>query len=271
MGGKKMMNVTVKTKLQKALTNPKLVVYYGVSTIYNFVIDLLAGRKQELLSDLPELNEIVRHAQKRNDISDHLVTLFAESLPVKPALIVELGVRNGLGSTIVFERVAKRCDAVLVSVDLQPCSRPSPYQKWFFVQQDDIVLAQEFKSWCQERKIPPAIDILFIDTSHLYDHTVQEIASWFPWLSEKAKVFFHDSNQKTLYRRKDGSIGFAWNNQRGVIRALESYFGKRLLEHTDFIDCGKGWLIKHHAHCNGLTILEKMPVSPGEEIGVRQR
>ena len=256
----------MKDKLKKAIENPKIAAYYVTSALYNSIIDLCSGKNkkksQSLLSELPELNEIKEHSQKRNDINDHLVTLFTESINVKPALIVELGVRNGLGSTIVFERVAKLRDSTLVSVDLQPCSRISTHKKWFFVQQDDITFAQEFKAWCRQRKISPVIDLLFIDTSHIYDHTVQEINHWFPLLSGHAKVFFHDSNQQTLYQRKDGSIGFAWNNNRGVILALENYFGKKFPETVDFIDLSKGWLIKHQAHCNGLTILEKVQGLP---------
>lgn len=249
----------MKNTLKKVIKNPKIVVYYIISNWYNACIDLLAGKEKKVVSNLPELEEIKEHSRKRNDISDHLVTLFAESINTKPALIVELGVRNGAGSTIAFERVAKLHEATLVSVDLQPCLRRSPYAKWFFVQQDDVSFSKEFKQWCAQHKIKSAIDILFIDTSHLYNHTVQEINSWFPLLSDKATVFFHDSNQRTLYRRKDGSIGFAWNNHRGVIQALENYFGKTFPETVDFVDFDQGWLIKHYSYCNGLTILKKAP------------
>jgi predicted O-methyltransferase YrrM len=88
-------------------------------------------------SGLRELDEIKKHSRVRSEISDHLVTLFTESLSVKPRLIVELGVENGR-STLVFERVARLFNSKLISVDIQDCSGASSYKDWIFVQKDDI-------------------------------------------------------------------------------------------------------------------------------------
>jgi hypothetical protein len=78
---------------------------------------------------------------------------------------------------------------------------------------DDIAFAQEFKCFCEVNIIKPQIDILFIDTSHLYVHTVQEIQSWFPFLTLHSKVIFHDTKMKELFHRKNGSTGYGWNNE----------------------------------------------------------
>jgi hypothetical protein len=50
----------------------------------------------------------------------------------------------------------------------------------------------------------------------------------------------------------------AWDNERGVIRALEGFLGTSFDEKEDFVDYRRGWLIKHHAVCSGLTILERI-------------
>ena len=100
--------------------------------------------------------------------------------------------------------------------------------------------------------------MLFIDTSHLYQHTVEEIDAWFPLLARHALVFFHDTNQRLIYCRDDKSIGQGWNNDRGVLRALEMYFNQSFNEQVDFTHVEPGWIIRHHARCNGLTILEKI-------------
>ncbi|MEO0185334.1 MAG: class I SAM-dependent methyltransferase [candidate division WOR-3 bacterium] len=230
------------------------------SRIIDNFINPIVGLKihrLDITSDLEELNEIRTHARNRTTINDHLETLFAESICSNPKLIIELGVETGQ-STFVFERVARLCKARFISVDINDCSNACSWADWIFVQRDDIEFAKEFESFCKNRNIEPKIDILFIDTSHLYEHTLQEIESYFPYLSNKAKVFFHDTNMKNIFRRKDGSMGVGWDNRRGVIRALEVYFGKSFDEKHDFIDCRKGWLIKHYHHCNGLTILERM-------------
>ena len=171
--------------------------------------------------------------------------------------MVELGVRDG-DSTFVLERIAKLCSSKLISVDLEDCSHVSKYDKWMFIQKNDIEFSKEFESWCKQREIDHKIDILFIDTSHEFEHTYQEINSWFPFLSEKSKVIFHDTNLKKIYFRKDGSMGIGWNNKRGVIKALEKFFNDSFNENKGFIDSRKNWLIKHYPYCNGLTILEKI-------------
>jgi len=162
------------------------------SPIYNLLVKIKNGRVA-VKAELKELEEIKTKALIKTDISDHLVPLFVESLSLKPKFIVELGVRGG-ESTFVLERVAQLCDSTLLSVDIEDCSRVSAYKKWTFVKRDDITFAKEFRSWCGQHGVEPRIDVLFIDTSHLYEHTVEEIRDWFPFLSDRAKVFFHDTN-----------------------------------------------------------------------------
>ncbi|MCF7669539.1 MAG: class I SAM-dependent methyltransferase [Verrucomicrobia bacterium] len=203
-----------------------------------------------------EFDEVLRRARQRTDISDHLPFLFVEALKIKPRLIVELGVRGG-ESTFVFERVARLTGARLVSVDIEDCSGICKYADWEFVLGDDIEFAGRFSEWCAQRGINSGIDVLFIDTSHLYEHTLDELRVWLPHCSAGAAVLFHDTNQRKFYTRSDGSWGIGWRNNRGVIRALESYFGKRFNEKRDFTDYADGWFIQHRHVCSGMTMLTK--------------
>ncbi len=225
----------------------------------NTVVDLIRPASPHP-SSLKELEEIVQRARTRTDISDHLSILFAEAMASQPRFIVELGVRTG-ESTFVLERVAKLCGSRIVSVDIDDCSKVSSNPNWIFVQSDDITFSEKFPDWCKERQLPLPIDLLFIDTSHLFEHTVQEIEHWFPLVSPRGKVIFHDTNQKEIFWRKDGSFGLGWKN-RGVIAAIEKYFGKQFNETEDFVDFVNGWLIRHNANCNGFTVLTRLPVGP---------
>jgi cephalosporin hydroxylase len=207
-------------------------------------------------SELKELQEIRQLASHPNDISEHLETMFVESILLQPMLIVELGVRNGV-STFVFERAAKLCGASLISVDLEDCSAISAYQNWHFFRGDDVQFAGQFQDFCRQRDIARTIDLLFVDTSHYYEHTVQEIQAWFPLLSPRAKVLFHDTNSKLIGRRKDGCFALAWDNQRGVIRAIEEYLGIQIDERREETHYSRGWVIRHTPFCNGLTILDR--------------
>jgi cephalosporin hydroxylase len=204
-----------------------------------------------------ELDEIRLLAAHQSDIDEHLELMFAETLLLRPNLIVELGVREG-ASTFVFERAAARCSATLVSVDLDDCSVVSQYPKWHFFRGDDVDLAAHFHELCRVRNIAASVDLLFIDTSHYYDHTVREIQAWFPLLSPRAKVMFHDTNMRLAGRRKDGCFQLSWNNQRGVIRAIEEQLTTKIDETKEGVEYTNGWLVRHIPSCNGLTILDRV-------------
>ena len=231
------------------------------AAVYNLLVDWLSEKPLHTYSGVPEYDEVLARSRTRTDISDHLPTLFLETLEVRPSLIVELGVRGG-ESTFVLERVAALCGSKLVSVDLEDCSRASQYCNWSFVKSDDVAFADIFGDWCQARGINPSIDILFIDTSHELEYTIKEIDHWGPFLAPRSKVFFHDTNMRRLYLRKDGSIGVGWQNHRGVVAALERYLRCKLDERRDFsMVCG-GWIVKHYANCSGLTILDRWIENP---------
>jgi|SRR5581483_2450831 len=218
--------------------------------------------------DFPELNEVLLQTHsKKTDINDHLLTLFIESLSLQPSLIVELGVRGG-ESTSALERAARLCNSVLLSVDLDDCEHVSGYEKRYFIKSDDVALAERFPQWCKEHELRTAVDVLFIDTSHEFEHTTQEIQSWFPLLADHCKVFFHDTNMSRVFRRRDGSIGVGWNNQRGVIAAVENYLNCHLDEHHDFTTIVGDWLVRHSASCNGMTVLERWRKSASQRTGV---
>ena len=255
------------SSLKKAIYDP----VKAITVIREKVIDRYVSTRNYFHRSGPDLEiqtvdsdflEILEFSKRPSDISDHLPVLYAESVRIKPRLIVELGVRRG-SSTFVFERVAKRFCCPIVSVDIDDCSSSSSYPKWTFVHADDIAFAKEFRAWCRENGVPEMIDVLFIDTSHEYEHTVAEIDSWFEYLSAGALVFFHDTNMREVFTRADGSLGHGWKNERGVIQAVEEFLNCRFDESVNFTCVVEGWLVRHYANCSGLTMLEKLGSSDG--------
>lgn len=195
-------------------------------------------------------------------IGDHICTIFADAIIQKPTLVVELGTRGG-ESTKALLSAAYYSKATVLSIDLseQPAIElPSDLRKlWKFVQSDDIDFARNhFVDWCESNDIKPIIDFLFIDSSHLYDHTSKEIETWFKYLSKDAVVVFHDTNMADEYRRMNNTIGHGWNNNRGVIKAIEDYFAKNFDESKVFVDIEKKWLIRNYPHSSGLTLLKRL-------------
>jgi hypothetical protein len=190
-----------------------------------------------------------------SDIRDHLPILTQQA--ERASFIVELGTRGGVSTRALIEG-AKRNKATVLSVDMYPCSSVADYENWIFVQADDIEFAQQFPKWCAERRLKPSIDLLFVDTSHEYEHTRKEIANWFPLLSFDGTAIFHDTNMQRFYRRQDGTIWVGGGDKRrGVIRALHEFLGTGFDESRDFSGKTADWRITHHALCNGLTILHR--------------
>src|SRR5712671_3556504 len=198
-----------------------------------------------------------------SDISDHLPTIFSEIVAAFPKLIVELGTRGG-ESTKTILAAAKHSDATVLSIDINDCSGveiATDFKfSWHFVQADDIIFENDaFQKWCITHALEPRIDVLFIDTSHLYEHTRAEIPAWFPHLSARATVIFHDTNlNRTSRTYNNGILNIGWDNQRGVIRAIEELLGKHLNEGEVFAGVAAEWLIHHYPNSFGLTVLKKL-------------
>lgn len=201
------------------------------------------------------INEVREYMNSKDtDISSHLETLYVKTLEYNPKVIVELGVRDGESSRM-FSYVSKENNAKVIGVDVNDCDYSFVNNGTFF-KANDVVFANFYEGYFGKN-----IDVLFIDTSHLYDHTVEEIKAWFPLLSEKAMIIFHDTNLNNVYLRKNGTIGAGWDNERGVIRAIEEFFKVKFNEQIHFqYSClmnNVNWNVVHEPLCNGLTILYK--------------
>jgi len=224
---------------------------------YNAARRALLPAPHAAVANSEELREIQQLAGVPTDIDEHLELMYAEALLLRPAVIVKLGVRGGT-STFVFERAARACGSHVISVDIEDCSAISSYSRWHFYQGDDVQFAAQFGEFCCERNIPPQLDLPFIDTSHQYEHTVQEIRAWFPLLSSRAKVMFHDTNLNLFGPRRDGCFAVSFDNQRAVVRAIEDCLAVSIQEHRQYVEYAGGWLVRHWPNCNGFTILDRV-------------
>ena len=199
-----------------------------------------------------------------SDISDHLGTLFYETVAQRPRLIVELGTRGG-ESTRALLAAAEHTHAQMLSLDIEPCEVPdlpaNLRQRWHFVQSDDVAFGRDrFDGWCRERRLPPEAPVLFIDTSHEYEHTKAELQTWLPKVPPGGVAMFHDTCMDHAVFRNDGSIVFGWDNHRGVIRAIEEALDHRIDERAYMVARVGAWLIRHDPKSNGFTVLRN--VSP---------
>jgi hypothetical protein len=198
-----------------------------------------------------------------SDMRDHLSTLFYEAVSAKPHLMVELGTRGGISLRALLA-AAEVADAHVLSLDISNCSGldlPAHLAKrWTFIQADDVEFAgQPFAEFCNLRGLPIQAEVILVDTSHTLPHTRAEIMHWLPRLAPQGVMMFHDTHMGGGWlRRLDGKVERGWNNDRGVIRAIEERLGRRYDETTVFADCTSGFAIYHVPWSSGFTVLRKL-------------
>jgi hypothetical protein len=109
------------------------------------------------VSDLAALFE--KHCAAPSDIQSHLPRFAAMVELLGATHVIELGTRTGV-STIAW-LYALEGRGTLDSVDIDPKPDIGEWPHWTFHQGDDMEMVGQLE---------PA-DIVFIDTSHLYEHT----------------------------------------------------------------------------------------------------
>jgi predicted O-methyltransferase YrrM len=125
-----------------------------------------------------------------SDISHHLPTLSMLIVEFELRNVVELGVRSGV-STLALLEAATRAGGRVVSVDVEPCvearrrvAAAGLDTGWRFIQMSDLDVP--------DSDLPRPIDLLFVDTTHLYEHTLAELDKYSPHLRPGSWVALHD-------------------------------------------------------------------------------
>lgn len=123
----------------------------------------------------------------QTSINEHLATLQLLATELNCKTIVELGTQLG-ESTIVLLEAAKKIGANVSSIDVDPCLQACSRVRslglkdyWTFIQSDDLKVKWE-----------KPIDLLFIDTSHTYDHTLNELRKFEPYVRKGGVIIMHD-------------------------------------------------------------------------------
>lgn len=209
--------------------------------------------------------ELLDYSNRDNtDISSHLPTMFYYSVKSKPSLVMDVGVRGG-ESTLALHKACDLFDAKLIGIDIDPASAPAyaHITNATFLCMNDIGFQNYYyKSANKNEKA----DIVFIDTSHEYNHTMQEINEFLPLLKENGLFMFHDSNvtplnNNTTYIRLNETYGHAHGNPRGVTHAIKNYFSISFDEfqyqNFAFSKDNQNWQLIHYPYCNGLTVIIK--------------
>ncbi|HMI48900.1 MAG TPA: class I SAM-dependent methyltransferase [Gemmatimonadaceae bacterium] len=175
---------------------------------------------------LTEIYEEV--ATQPTDVQGHLGTFVELVVELDASQVIELGSRSGVSTIAWLYALENR--GHLWAVDVSPAPPIEGCEHWTFVQGDDCspgVLAQ----------LPYEVDIVFIDTSHAYEHTLRELELYLPRVRAGGRILLHDTELE--YPELIGpSVPFP------VKRAIEAFCAQHDLTWTN------------HEHCNGLGIVE---------------
>ena len=129
---------------------------------------------------------------KWSDIQEYLPFLHETVRSYPQARVLELGARQG-NSTLAFLSAALTVRGSVVSADIDPVTdftegmlrwRDCPW--WTFIQGDDMDPAVQ-------ARLPGVVDVLFIDTSHEYGHTLAELRAYMPRVAPGGVALFHDT------------------------------------------------------------------------------
>lgn len=148
-----------------------------------------------------------------SDIVYALPRFYETVLRYPQCAVLELGTRGG-ESTSAFLAAADKCGGHVWSVDIDPGVFPVPVPSWWY--QSDVWtflclddMDERLALYLPDRRF----DVLLIDTSHRYDHTLAELRKFVPMMNPGGTVFLHD----TLRENFAGETGFP------VRRALDAY------------------------------------------------
>lgn len=153
---------------------------------------------------------------KWSDIQEYLPLFYDEARNREKPLILELGSRRAY-STIAFLAGAAESGGHVWSCDILDVRKipggigmwaRSP--SWTFIQGDDMNAEVQ-------GKLPVEADVLFIDTSHEYEHTLAECRAYVPRVRPGGIALFHDTN---VYDWP----GYKWEGETTPVRqALNEY------------------------------------------------
>jgi cephalosporin hydroxylase len=147
--------------------------------------------------------EYERLCHTPSDIVNHLPRFVDLVEQLDATNVLELGTRTGVSTVAWLYALMPhhlppddRRGGTLISVDLDPKPPIGDHDHWTFIQGDDTnpdIVARL-------TRLGP-YDIIFIDTSHLYEHTLTELDTYLPLVKPGGRIVCHD----TQLRRPEGS------------------------------------------------------------------
>jgi predicted O-methyltransferase YrrM len=150
-----------------------------------------------------------------SDIQGHMQFLKETAEGYAKPTVIELGVRSGQSTSAFLAGIAGN-GGELWSCDVDQPSVPAHWHdlpQWHLLVADDVGV--QAREW-----LPAACDILFIDTSHEFRHTVTELFFYVPRVKPGGVVLMHDTEWAPAGNEQLAEPGGP------VAEALDAYCGE---------------------------------------------
>ena len=128
-----------------------------------------------------------------SDIREYMPFLHEQARSRPGCTVLELGTRRG-NSTLAFLAAAEATGGHVWSADITDCAHDPegmlPWARhplWTFIHGDD-------RDAAVQSLLPAQCDLLFIDTSHEYLHTLEELRAYMPRVAPGGVALFHDTH-----------------------------------------------------------------------------
>lgn len=125
-----------------------------------------------------------------SDINEHLPAFVGMCCALNAKNVIELGTRGAV-STVAWLYGLEMTGGHLWSVDIDPAP-PLPEKNWTFIRGDDLDLEVI-------KQLPDEVDVVFIDTSHAYQHTLAELNIYRWKVRPGGKIVLHDTELHRVY------------------------------------------------------------------------
>jgi predicted O-methyltransferase YrrM len=182
----------------------------------------------EAKSDLQAKYEL--QARTPSDIFEHLPVFVQMVKAANVQTVIELGTRTGV-STIAWLYALEQTGGHLWSVDMDAKPGIGDYPHWTYIQGDD----EDPNVYGQ---LPKQCDILFLDTSHHYQHTKRELELYRRFVKPGGLIVCHDTELPIPEGHPPGDPAYP------VKRAIEEFVAQY------------GYRWQNLPNCWGLGIIE---------------
>jgi cephalosporin hydroxylase len=153
----------------------------------------------------------VDRCSRWSDIREYLPFLHETARSYDRCRVLELGCRKG-NSTLAFLAAAGEAGGHVWSADIADVALdPEGMLPWAREPRWTFTCGDDMDATVQSL-LPARCDVLFIDTSHEYEHTLAELRAYMPRVAPGGIALFHDTNLI-------GWPGYRWDSRVPPVRA----------------------------------------------------